>query len=330
MWTRCSLLFAVMASALSFSAVALADEALEDPSDTVPMVIPDFSQAQPKAPLVPRGWEPPTKHRWEWWSLSAARVNPVGLTLRFNTGYRMQLWERPGVLFEKSHLALKMAGEITPALTRLGGRIEVQPLAILRLHAEYQYFQSFGTFQQLSSFEKSDVDYSDAALKNPDRGYVTSGETLELGALLQAKVGAIAVRNDIKGYRHRIDLKGYDHYLYNRSLDMLLPNGGWAVTNDLDLIYLTNFGLKLGARYTYTDVNYADTADEARFSPTHRLGPAILYSFAEKPTGALYQGPTLVLLSQWWLQHRYRTGQAVSQALPYLVVGIVQKGDFLP
>jgi hypothetical protein len=312
------------------------EEATEELSaDTaVPMVIPDFGQAQPKAPETPHGWTPPARHRWVWWDLTALRVNPVGLTTRLNTGYRLQLWERPGVVFEQSHFALKFAGEISPAIGKLGGRIELQPLAVLRLHAEYQFMRTFGTFQQLSSFSKADVDYSDQALKDlhkvpATRAYATSGETLELGALLQIKLGSVAVRNDFKAHRHRMDLRPGDRFLYNRSLDVLFPNSGWAVTDDVDLIYLTNFGLKLGARYTYSDVIYAETDDAGGSMPTHRVGPAILYSFAQQPPGVLYQGPTLLLLSQWWVKHRYRTGQKVSAALPYLVVGIIQKGDFL-
>jgi hypothetical protein len=42
-----------MISILTLSAGALADETFEDPPDAVPMVIPDFSQPQPKAPVVP-------------------------------------------------------------------------------------------------------------------------------------------------------------------------------------------------------------------------------------------------------------------------------------
>ena len=37
--------------------------------------------------------------------------------------------------------------------------------------------------------------------------------------------------------------------------------------------------------------------------------------------------PTLYLLAQWWVKHRYRTGQEVSQGLPMIVLGFSFTGD---
>ncbi|MEZ4438949.1 MAG: hypothetical protein R3B72_07660 [Polyangiaceae bacterium] len=65
----------------------------------------------------------------------------------------------------------------------------------------------------------------------------------------------------------------------------------------------------------------------------------MLYKFFEDDPPSMWNAPTVGLLAQWWLQHRYRTGQppaggledrSVSQALPYILLLFIQKGDFYP
>jgi hypothetical protein len=38
----------------------------------------------------------------------------------------------------------------------------------------------------------------------------------------------------------------------------------------------------------------------------------------------------LLVMAQWYLRHRYRTGEAVSGAVPLLGLGLVFSGDLLP
>lgn len=297
---------------------------------SVPMVIADFDQ-----PQTQETWEPPERHRWVWDNLTVGRVNPLGAANRFNTGYRLQLFDQPGVLFEQSFLALKVATEITPAYGKLGWRAEVQPLAILNLWAQYSFVGGFGIFNTVKSFDSASADFSDTRLdEEKDTNYAALGEAAVLSALLQAKVSSIAVRDNLQAHMQRMDLEGDDTLFYNSMLDVLHPNGGWVITNDLDLIILSDIGLKLGARYTYTHVFYPD--DTAGLdgagdnSPTHRVGPAILYTFFEDPPGAGWNEPTLLLLVQWWAKHRYRTGRDSAAGIPYLLVGFLQRGDFAP
>ena len=227
-------------------------------------------------------------------------------------------------------MAVRFAGELSPAYARLGGRLEVQPLAIVRLHAQYQYVQTFGLFQSAASFEEPTADYSDEELKDRDKDYVTGGGLLEIGALLQAKVGPIAIRNNTVSQRFNMVLRADDWYLYDRTLDTLMENGGWSLTNETDLLYVTNFGLTAGLRYTHTNAFYTSADKDPEKLPHDRVGPAVLYRFGEKKPGAMYQPPMVFLLAQWWLRHPYRTGQKSAQGLPLTAVGIIQEGDFLP
>ena len=43
-----------------------------------------------------------------------------------------------------------------------------------------------------------------------------------------------------------------------------------------------------------------------------------------------WYNPTAILLVQWWAQHRWRTGEDVHPAMPYIVLGFSFEGDFFP
>ena len=170
------------------------------------------------------------------------------------------------------------------------------------------------------------------------------GHYLEPGVLLQAKVGPIAVRNEVKGTYRSFGSIGRNQFFWDTVLDVMFPNNGWALSNDADLLYVTDFGLTAGARWTYTNVFYDDDVDlsgpAGRNVPTHRVGPAVLYKFFEDDPPTMWNAPTVGVLAQWWLKHRYRTGEAPddpsledrssTQALPYILILFIQKGDFLP
>lgn len=61
----------------------------------------------------------------------------------------------------------------------------------------------------------------------------------------------------------------------------------------------------------------------------HRVGPFLGYTFFRED-GRAFNNPTVFILVQWWLKHRFRTGVDTSQALPVLGAGFQITGDFLP
>lgn len=299
---------------------------------SVPMVLPE--DGPPQGP--PANEPPRERHRLVWDNLTAGRLNPLGAVNRFNVGYRLQLFDAPGVLFEKSFAALKLTTELAPTFGKIGGRLEVQPLAILNLAVQQEFVGSFGTFGHIQSFDSLAVDFSDTARSDDERyeTYTGLGDATTLSALFQVMAFSVALRSGLKAHRMRTELRDGDTLFYNPSLDILHPNGGWAISNNLDLIVVSDFGLKLGARYTVTHGFYSDEVsggvDRSELTPTHRVGPAILYTFFEDPPGAGWNAPTVGVLAQWWAKHPYRTGQDTGAGIPYLLVLFTQRGDFAP
>ncbi len=280
----------------------------------------------------------PPKHRLVYKNLFAARYNPLGLVNDNAIGWAMRLYDKRGALYESAYVGAKVHTYVSPAYSRIGPQLEFSPLAILNLSATYDFTGYYGTFNQMQSFATPAADYSDTQLEENDENgasYATYGHLVTLSALLQAKVGPVAVRSNFKAYYNNFNLRGDGKSFYDQTLDILVPNDGWAMTNDLDLLYLFDFGLKLGARYTVTHSVYKDKHFQAGEpvtqpnGPTHRIGPAVLYTFYDKPTRR-FNKPTLILLTQWWARHRYRTGEDVSGAVPYVVLGFLFEGDLLP
>ena len=280
------------------------------------------------------------RHKWIYSTLIALRYNPLGATIDFKSGHRMQVIDKDSVLFRESYLLSGLRVFTTPAYTRLGPHIEFQPLALLNLYAGYNFVGYYSTFDLMQSFPTATSDYSDTRLD--ERGeagenYPTYGAIADISALLQAKVGPIAVRDNLVFYWANMRLRNGDRVWYDQFMDVAFPAKGWGLTNDADLIYLfPDSGLKLGVRHSMIHVFY----DEDDFlpgepvtkrvnSPHHRVGPAILYTFYDVPSQR-FNKPTFVLLTQWFFQHRFRVGQDVHPAIPQITLAFTFQGDLLP
>ena len=59
------------------------------------------------------------------------------------------------------------------------------------------------------------------------------------------------------------------------------------------------------------------------------MGPFVAWRLTdeEKYVDSMFRRPTLVVLSQWFLQHPYRTGQDVSQGVPWIAVVLAFDGQ---
>ncbi|MEZ4384523.1 MAG: hypothetical protein R3A79_24555 [Nannocystaceae bacterium] len=286
-----------------------------------------------EAPLAPR-----PRHRWIYTNLIGARYNPLGLINDLTIGYRYQLINKDSILFNESFIAAQAHVIATPAYAGGGPKLDIQPAAVLNLSASYDVLGFFGAFGSLQSFPSATSEWSDTRigeLADMDLNYAALAHMVTLSGLLQGKVKNIAFRDNIKFYWSDYDLRDGDRVFYSQTLDMLLPDRGWAMTNDLDLLYLFDFGLTLGARYTatrafFTEQHFAPGEEPVSvFAPTHRLGPALIYTF-NKRADKRFNEPSLIVLPQWWIRHPYRTGQDVHGAIPYFVVAFTFKGDLYP
>lgn len=323
-----------------------ASDAEDDPDDRAEGH-PDAAAQLVTVPGAAVRLEPPVavgpsgnpRHKWIYAALVGLRYNPLGVTIDAKTGHRLQVIDKDHVLFRDSYLLSGIRVFATPAYTRVGPHVEFQPLAVLNLYASYNFLGYYSTFDMLQSFPSATSDYSDSALDArgaTGANYPGRGQIADISALLQLKVGPIAVRSNVVFYWAKMNLRNGDRVWHDPFMDIAFPRQGWGVTNDSDLIYLVrNSGLKLGGRYSlahafYRAENFLPGEPVSRPNgPHHRAGPAVLYTFFDRPEQR-FNKPTIVLLAQWFIQHRYRTGADVPQAIPQATLAFTFQGDLLP
>ncbi len=318
-------------------AAAEPTKAVRPPASGTQSTGPEGPQESPAE--TNRGWRPQAgPNLLHYDNLVAVRMNPIGVVNLFRLGYRRVLWTRPGQLFEGTYADIKAQAFLNPAYARVGPLVEVMPLAIVRLSARYTYAGYWNAFGLLQSFPSATADASPSDLRdNADAGetYATGGHVVTLQGLVQARFLGVALRDEVTAQWSKLDLRDGDVVFHEQFFDLLVPNAGWVFVNDLDLFYTFDFGLVVGARYTVTHAVYenrhfapAEVPSNPN-TPHHRVGPAVLYTFFRRP-GARFDNLTFILLAQWWARHRYRTGQDVHAAYPYLVLGLGFDGQLWP
>lgn len=270
---------------------------------------------------------PPPRQQLYYQSTTFGRLNPLGLISRIQLQYRHRLYEHDSLALQSNHIGVGFYGQFSPAFARGGPRIELKPASVLVLYASYELVGFYGTFEFLNSYNSPAANFSDSAqdtIRDRDENYATTGTELTLGALLQAKVGPVAARINTRLVHGNYSLQGAGPFYYDPTYDALLEDQGWMVTSDFDLLYLHGDHITAGARYTHLSPLY-DGGDNNRID---RLGFVLAYTFF-KEDQARINGPTILLLTQWHLQHRWRTGADTSQALPQIILGFDFRGDLL-
>ncbi|MFO0594554.1 MAG: hypothetical protein U0228_04600 [Myxococcaceae bacterium] len=276
----------------------------------------------------------PPLHRIVHKNTLAVRYNPLGLIYDGRFSYRLRLYENEGRALRDNFIGVGVAPTASPAFVRIGPYVEFNPLTMFGVWAMVQFVQYFGSFDLLQGFPGAQSNFSDASIKlNRDNRLPANGWELTLGATFQAKVGPIVVRSMARLVNGHMKLRDGDRIYYDQFYDVGAPNDGWTFTNDLDVLYqgLEN-KLIAGARYTATVPLYDPTkhydpnaTEQSADNGLHRLGPLIGYNFKIED-GAKFNNPTVFILVQWWLKHRFRTE---TPALPLMGVGFQVTGDFL-
>lgn len=268
------------------------------------------------------------EHSLTYRNVVVLQANPILARDMLSFDYQRQLYESLSPYLRNNYVGFALRPTISPGFLRLGAAVEVAPASVVRLAGGVEYVNYFGRFGQLQGFESVDAAYSDRALVAAHRAgadYAASGYTAFGSLLLQNRFGPVIFRNAFELYYTSLNLNADDDYFVDPVLDMLMPERGFAFNNDLDVLYISPFGLIVGARYTVTKAFYPGVDDDPN-GPTHRVGPTFSYVVFQNP-GSAFDSATLFVTMNWWLKHRYRTGQEVSAGFPFLSVGFSFTGN---
>jgi hypothetical protein len=172
--------------------------------------------------------------------------------------------------------------------------------------------------------------------------------------LLQLKVGPIAFKGLFQFDYWDFKVRSGDTTAYEATFDTLLPDGGWTLSIDADLLYLGIKNLAIGLRYSRVDAFYRQehfaepgVDNAAAFAAYdgendhHRVGLFAAYTLHDRGP-ATFGKSTVLLIASWYLAHRYRTGQPdaplmadnrpddfIGRGVPYVLVGYAFESDFI-
>ena len=274
-------------------------------------------------------------HRLLLQSLTVLRGNPIGLEEQLKLGVQERLYESDNVLGRDNFLFLGIAPRLNPGYVRIGPVLELQPFSMLNLRVTAEYVRFLSTVGFVQSYGSPLAESSDTVRADGEEAglsYATSASHFTFEPMLQAKVGPIAFRDRVSGELWVADLNGDDTVFYEASLDTLVPRTGWVLTNDADLLWIQGDGLVLGLRHTAVSPHYSTTdyqpGEDPKDNPNghQRLGVLAAYTFWDEGTSR-FNKPSLLAISSWYLDHRYRTGADVSRAVPYVVLGFAFTTD---
>ncbi len=271
-------------------------------------------------------------------NLFVGRVNPLGLEDQLRIGLQGVLYRSEKLALRDNFLFFGFTPKVNPAFVKVGPSLEIQPLSVLNLRFGAELISWFGSFGYMQSFQSPFSEYSDTVIdrgKEAGLNYRTSGAHFTFEPLVQMKMGPVAIRNRFSIGYLAMSVRPGDRVFFDPTLDTLVPANGWVISNDLDVLYLSKFKLIIGARYSVVQPLYAPS-DYRPGEDVHdnhnghqRLGPLIAYTFFDKRY-ARFSQPTLILIANWYLTHRYRTGADVNQGFPYLVLGFAFTADLIP
>lgn len=286
--------------------------------------------------------------------LTVFRVNPIGLETRARFGVQQRLYASNKAITRNNFAFGGLYPKLNPASAHLALGGEIQPASIFNLRVFGEVQKYFGSFGYLQSFPTATANYSDQTLKDLSDSATMPPQTAtilhaSIQPLLQLKVGKIAIRGLFQfDYWALKNIRSGDSVAYEATFDTLLPDNGWTLSIDADVLYTGRKNTAIGLRYThvhpfYRDEHFANAAEHETYDGENmhdRLGLFAAYTLRDDGPST-FNKPTVILIASWYLNHRWRTGEPgmltsderrddfTSRAFPYLLLGFAFESDLL-
>lgn len=269
-----------------------------------------------------------------------ARVNPLGLGLGGRLGLRHKLYESDSVALRDNAAVGALTAVLTPAFSRVGAVAEISPASFATLFASWERFDYFGTVGFFQSFPSAASNAGPDEINrrgalpsgSPEAPYGTSGQQVTVGATLGVALKQWVVRDQVRLFWNQAALRSGDRVFLDPNIDLVIPNGGWSLANDLDAAW-TNGALTAGlalnvqkAFFTSADYLPGEQSTSAQ-GWRARLGPSVNYTWVQ-PVGSRFI-PSVYAQVQWHLAHPYRSGQQSPAWFPWILAGVSFAGDLL-
>jgi len=247
--------------------------------------------------------------------------------------YRASFSQEPSPL--RGSVAAFVGVGLGPASLRSTVGLELHPIGPLALSVAYvpTYFPNL--IGAGRSYPSPHSEFDSGVFSSPRPG--PSGDRalfshqLVVATSLSLKLEWLVGRIALQASRFWADLPEGDRVFYESTYDVVVDARGWAAKGDLDLGIQLGSSLIVGLRQSLVLAWYGNGAyapgephDDPN-TPIFRLGPAARWALIDRRTGS--EWGSVFVLAQWYVLHRYRTGEAVSGAIPLLGIGFTLEGD---
>jgi hypothetical protein len=211
--------------------------------------------------------------------------------------------------------------------------VTIKPIGFFALTGGYYYNLWYGALGSLRSYSSlADNYFLPDNFEDSGEDYSSSGHEATIGARLTFVIGPFVFADSADFFWTKMALKDGHTMYYQPLFDIVVENGGWFLSNDADVGFITPFGLTAAVRTSLVHAFYSDGLTESSAAaagmttPTVRLGPLLTYTFFDEPPRR-FNKPTLVLMTSWWIRNRFRTGEEVGQGVPYVFFAFKFEGD---
>ena len=265
------------------------------------------------------------------------RVNPLGLEDEFIFSYRIPLFRyATDVLRKDTYVAPLLGISVSPAAFRPVIGFEAQPLRIVTLFVRYEPAFYYGALRSLLSYPSANTDapvgYFVSGPEPHGQNYAAIVHQFTAGLSLQAEYKRVFARIASRIHYESANLHPEDRVYYDSTFDVLVARKGWVFENDTDIGLSVTPHVKLGIRYATivtwypADAYMPGEAQTNLNSPIMRTGPIAQYELGAGEFGP-FATAAIFGTANWFVEHRYRTGEEVSRAAPFVGGGFTLTGD---
>lgn len=172
-------------------------------------------------------------HKLLFYNQFSARAAPLlGVANDFGLNYRYYFSDSDSILFKNNNVGFGIFDSLSPATNSVGVFAEVEPIAIFKLRAQYEYVQYFGAFTAMLVFPDKNSDYSDSELdylQDEDKAVWATGEMFTVMPTFQIMLGRFVALDMMKFRWYDINKDGY---FYEPMEDTLAGMNDYFFTNE--------------------------------------------------------------------------------------------------
>jgi hypothetical protein len=233
------------------------------------------------------------------------RVNPLGVLLVSDTGYRVVLFHADSLLLQGTQLDVGVTSRLSPVFALGGPYVEVTPVAFLKLRAEVTPGGYFGILGYLHEFASRNDDWSPDRIdqiQRDDLGHSASGWRALVGGTLQLLVERVAAlfENSYTWYWMDVQRPYYEGF---ESLLLEPSDAVWTMAGTLGYVFGADpdeWYLLVAARYDRQQTRDTDFTRQA-------LGGLLLWKIPEAWWS--WGKPEVAALLETYVEDPYITGE---------------------